>query len=215
MTSHPGLPVRSAPWALAALFLALASWVEFAGRFPGDQLALVELSQALGTTIDGPMVLVGDATDVLPLGAIAVVIVALLVRVGRRFDALVLGVIVGIVFAMNPLLKYIIARSRPAVRLSPEVLSTHSFPSGHAASTAALVGALVLVVHTRRRRIAAAVLGTLVLIVVGFSRLAIGAHYPSDIVGGWLWVGSLIGFVWAAQKHARITPHQKSGVHTV
>jgi undecaprenyl-diphosphatase len=170
---------------------------------------LVELNEAIGTTIDEPMITVGDATDSLPIGVIAIVIVAFLTYLGRRSDALVFLVIVGAAMLLNPVLKYVIGRCRPDVRLSPEVMSTHSFPSGHAASTAALVGALVLVARMRRSRILTAAVGSLVLIVVGFSRLAIGVHYPSDIVGGWLWTASLVGIAWSARAVQDTTPHRK------
>ncbi len=166
---------------------------------PGERRTLVELNEALGTTVDGPMVAVGVATDSLVIGVVAVVIIVVLVYGGRRSDALVLATIVGPALVLNPILKQVVGRARPDVRLSPEVVSSHSFPSGHAAGTAALVGALVVVASTRRSRILTAVVGGVVLLIVGFSRLAIGVHYPSDIAGGWLWVVSLVCTVWSVR----------------
>jgi undecaprenyl-diphosphatase len=62
-------------------------------------------------------------------------------------------------------------------------VSEYSFPSGHAANTAALVGALVLILRRRLWMIA----GAAVLIVVGLSQLVLGRHYPSDVLAGWAW----------------------------
>lgn len=207
MGARPGHVVvfRSIALVLAALFVVLAGWVGVGDPVPGDRRTLVELNEAIGTTIDGPMVAVGVATDSVVIGVLAVAIVAVLAYVGRRADALVFLAIVATALVLNPMMKYVIGRDRPDVRLSPEVVSSQSFPSGHGAGTAALVGALVLVAPTPRSRLVTAVVGGVLIIVVGFSRLAIGVHYPSDILGGWLWVGSLVCAVWSIRTVAGST----------
>ncbi|NIR39637.1 MAG: phosphatase PAP2 family protein, partial [Actinobacteria bacterium] len=42
--------------------------------------------------------------------------------------------------------------------------------------------------------------GAVVVGLVGFSRLAIGVHYPSDILAGWLWVGAWAALVWPGPR---------------
>jgi undecaprenyl-diphosphatase len=207
MSSHHVLALRSIGLVLAGVFVVLAGWVVYRGSLPGDRPTLIELNDAIGTTLDEPMMAVGVATDSLAIGVAVAVIVAVLVYFGRRSDALVFLAVVGPVLVLNPVLKYIIGRDRPDVRFSPEVVSSHSFPSGHAAGTAAFVGALMLVASTRRSRIFAALVGSVALIVVAFSRLVIGVHYPSDIIGGWLWVGSLVCLVWSVSAAHGATPH--------
>ncbi|MDH3683616.1 MAG: phosphatase PAP2 family protein [Acidimicrobiia bacterium] len=204
-----GRSLRLAWWVLAALFVALGSWIEIAGGVPGDERALVELNEALGTTLDRPMVLLGNGTDLVPLGALGLSIMVLLIKVSRRFDAVLFAAFVGVALVTNPLLKWLVARPRPTIRTIPESLSTYSFPSGHAANTAALVGALILITRGRTARLSVAVVGSIALIAVGFSRLAIGAHYPSDIIGGWLWVGAWTAF-WAAHGGSRAEPTASS-----
>lgn len=191
--------LRSTGLAFAGLFIVLAGWVAAGGSLPGERRLLVGLIEALGTTLDGPMVAVGVATDSLVIGVVAVLVIAVLVYGGRRSDALLFLAIVGPALVLNPILKQVVGRARPDVRLSPEVVSSLSFPSGHAAGTAALVGALVVVASTRRLRNLTTVAGGVVLLIVGFSRLAIGVHYPSDVLGGWLWVASLVCTVWAVR----------------
>jgi undecaprenyl-diphosphatase len=73
------------------------------------------------------------------------------------------------------------------------IVKTSSFPSGHATSSMIfyLTMALALTVGTRWHRTAAA--GAILLsLLIGTSRVMLGVHWPSDVVGGWafgmLWV---------------------------
>jgi undecaprenyl-diphosphatase len=125
---------------------------------------------------------------------------------GRAYDALYLLLGLGVAIALNPVFKEIVGRSRPDVWASPESTSRYSFPSGHAAGTAALVGGLVMMVGPERRRLALAI-GAVVLGVVGFSRLAVGVHYPSDLVAGWLWAGAWTTLLWSTRASRRAGGH--------
>jgi undecaprenyl-diphosphatase len=81
-------------------------------------------------------------------------------------------------------------------------VSPLSFPSGHATNSAALVFGVVVLVARRHRRIAA-VVGAAALLVVALSQLGLGVHYPSDIVGGWLWAGACTSAVWSLRGRRR------------
>ncbi len=95
-------------------------------------------------------------------------------------------------------LKAWVGRVRPCVALPIEPLtgrlSSPSFPSAHAANTAALVGLAGVVGGWR---VALSLLWLPLL--VGLSRVYVGVHYPSDVVGGWMigWaVGAGVGWLW-------------------
>ena len=180
------------------VFLAVTGCIMIAGSFPGDRGLLIELHEVVGTSTDEPMIAIGDATDTLPLVGIAVVVAAVLLLAGRRLDALFLLLGLGVACALNPVFKEIVERARPDIRAIPVSVSQYSFPSGHAANTAALVGGLSMIVRPERRRLAVAV-GGLVLAVVAFSQLALGVHYPSDLVAGWLWVGAFTTLLWSTR----------------
>lgn len=86
------------------------------------------------------------------------------------------------------------ARLRPEEHLRMVEVNYMSFPSGHASNSIVAYFALALLLFEdpAQRRIAA--IGTLVLaLLIGFSRIALGVHWPSDVVAGWafglLWVG--------------------------
>ncbi|HEY6048056.1 MAG TPA: phosphatase PAP2 family protein, partial [Sphingomicrobium sp.] len=110
---------------------------------------------------------------------------------GRLAGALLLVVLLG--RGLSEVQKFTIARVRPDLEPHLVVVKTSSFPSGHAASSMIfyLTLALALVPGKQRRRLAAA--GAILLsVLIGTSRVMLGVHWPSDVVGGWafgmLWV---------------------------
>jgi membrane-associated phospholipid phosphatase len=136
--------------------------------------------------------LISDLTELGPLGAVALVVLVALLALRRWTDAAFFVAGVGVVWAVNPLLKQLVGRSRPDLWPLPPDVSEYSFPSGHAANTAALIGALVLILH---RRLPAVLLGAAVLLAVGWAQLALGRHYPTDVLAGWLWALVWVGLL--------------------
>lgn len=127
---------------------------------------------------------IGSAVVRLPLAA--AVAVALETRGDRRGALLLVAATVG-ALAGNDLLKTAFARVRPDLLPQLAVETSLSFPSGHAANGAAVYGAIawVLVRNGAPGRVMwpAAVL---LAAAIGVSRVALGVHWPSDVVGGWL-----------------------------
>jgi undecaprenyl-diphosphatase len=95
---------------------------------------------------------------------------------------------------LSPTLKALVGRLRPVVPDPVAVEASKSFPSGHALGSFVVYGALLLVLVQlvgTRWRVPAAVATAVLVVAIGFSRVALGVHYVSDVVGAWL-----IGFVW-------------------
>jgi undecaprenyl-diphosphatase len=134
------------------------------------------------------------AGNTVVLAAVTLVGAALLDRAGRRRDAYVLlGGALGIEL-LNALLKLVFHRPRP--ELAYVHLDTYSFPSGHAAGSAAIYGILLyLFARGRRPRVAVVCSAAYVVLVVTicFSRLYLEVHYLSDVLAG-----ASLGLAWAA-----------------
>lgn len=112
---------------------------------------------------------------------------AMLLKGHRRAAAYTLGVMV-VTRVATHLLKVGFGRDRPEWQNTDHLITSRSFPSGHASMTAALAGVVcVLVVMLVRRsgvrRIAYVVAG-LVVVLVCLDRVLLGRHYPSDVIGG-------------------------------
>lgn len=111
-------------------------------------------------------------------------------------EPLVLGLTgVGGVAVLETAAKYMVERSRPPLGLHAVAADGYSFPSGHASFSAvalplccALVARWVLLGRWSR---VVLWLCTLALVAgVGFSRVFLGAHYPTDVLGGWCLAGA-------------------------
>lgn len=95
-----------------------------------------------------------------------------------------------------------VAVNRPRPSLVDPVATAHgkSFPSGHSMSSVIVYGALLLVfLPVARRRLRPVLIGAGVVLVaaIGFSRLALGVHYISDVLGGYV-----LGMAWLAASVA-------------
>lgn len=88
------------------------------------------------------------------------------------------------------------ARARPEELLQIVRATGYSYPSGHATSAAAVYLTMAIVIGrhatTRRARVAIAASAALLVFAIGASRIYLGVHWPSDVVGG-----VLLGSGWA------------------
>lgn len=135
----------------------------------------------------------GGATAGYVIGLTAL---ALLVRGRRRLAAYVAVTGAGLLLLV-PVSKALIGRARPDVAVPVSELPTNaSFPSGHSMTAVVTWGLLALLVlpHVRSRSRWVVVAGALLFVVaVGFTRLALGVHFLSDVLAGWA-----LGAAWLA-----------------
>jgi len=129
-------------------------------------------------------------------GRFAVIPVAVLSyafwRQGRLPDTITVIVSVGGAAILTLVLKALFGRPRPDIIPPLIVETTYSFPSGHTIVAVALYG-LMAVLFGRQERYGWAVFSSLWVLAVGFSRIYLGVHYPSDVVGS-----LALGVIWLA-----------------
>jgi undecaprenyl-diphosphatase len=87
---------------------------------------------------------------------------------------------------INRTAKVLLHRVRPQLWTSPAPEFDYGFPSGHAMSSMTLVAALVILSWKSRWRWVALIVGGLYVLAIGWTRMYLGVHYPSDILAGWM-----------------------------
>lgn len=146
----------------------------------------------------------GSAWVLAPL--VAVVAAVLAVR-QRRADAGLLVVAALGASALESLVKVLVARPRPALGEVLATVSSYAFPSGHSTQAAATWGALALLVTAARAaRVAAWTAAVVVVLLVGASRVYLGVHWPTDVLGGFLlgaWWLALVAWCASAARGRR------------
>ena len=195
--SNPGL-LAAVGW--SALFVLAA--IGFVGivedLVAGDPLvradvAISQFVQSVRTPLlDRVMIGITEFGDsVVVIVAVATLLASLALARQWR-PALVVGSAFILAAATVPLIKLVLHRQRPIDIYSGAEL--FSFPSGHSTFSTLLLATIALLVaprFQRRTQVAVWTVALLGIVAVGTSRIYLGAHWPSDVMGGVL-VGTLI-----------------------
>lgn len=142
----------------------------------------------------------GDRDTVITLGVILLLIKSLRKKYGVKFVIAALSST-----ALYQVMKYIFQRPRPDVALRLIEESGYSFPSGHSMNCLVSYGILIylLLKYCENRKLAKILsvgLG-LIIILIGLSRVYVGVHFPTDVIGGWsLGIAVLVAMMYAFEK---------------
>ncbi|CAN7635847.1 phosphatase PAP2 family protein [Rhizobium sp. LjRoot98] len=146
-------------------------------------------------------------TTVVSLVTVLTVIYLLLIRKRAAGIFVFVSVVGG--WALSTCIKMTIARPRPLI--VPHLVDVHdlSFPSGHAmlsAVTYLTLGALLSRMQTTfAARAYIIVVAVLLALIIGCSRIYLGVHYPTDVLGGWCAGATWAALCWMLAR-ARLSP---------
>ncbi|WP_435205427.1 phosphatase PAP2 family protein [Micromonospora sp. bgisy143] len=176
------------PFALLAL-LVLGAWA------PLHRLDATITDALHGHAVDHPawvllMRVWSEVFAPMPLRAVVLLVVIWLLRRRARRLALWAATTMVVGGLLGPLLKLLVGRDRPELLDPVARAAGYSFPSGHALNATLAAGVLLLVFlpYVRRwaSRVALWVAALLITVVTGLSRVVLGVHFTSDVLGGWL-----------------------------
>lgn len=138
------------------------------------------------------------------LTPLSMVVTAALWASRERRTALFFAITAGGSTLINQTLKLIFGRARPDESLHLSRTTGFAFPSGHSMSSAAIYGALAMVLARRSPELAipAKAACAALIFAVGSSRAYLHVHYPSDVVTGWG-----LGLAWTASLHGLLPRH--------
>jgi membrane-associated phospholipid phosphatase len=204
-TAHPGQPAADATTtrssaihallavASAAVVVTLLGWAVAAGFSP-----VLRVDRAVSDALyagDDRSRLVDSALQVATapgLSAVRAVVFLpvlawLVLRRGWWSAAWVLTAAAGVA-PLTTLLKNLVGRQRPQFPGGGAGYETLSYPSGHASGVATMVTVALVLAWPRLTRTARKVwtaAGVALVLLVGLTRIWLGVHYPSDVLGGW------------------------------
>lgn len=156
--------------------------------------------------------------------AIASVALALYFAVRRRWNDFMLILIgVGGAEIIVPLIKSMVQRHRPILDNPIQVINNYSFPSGHSFMSVVFYGALIYllfrVIKSSAARVGLVLLAFAIIILVGMSRVYLGVHFVSDVLGGYMgglaWLAFTITTLeiferWHEYRAQRSTPRREA-----
>jgi len=163
-------------------------------QFDESTLALVNgfASPSL-TSFMRAVTYLGSVVFLTGAGACAVLVFVL---ARRRRAAVTLLVTMAGAALLNFTLKLVFGRERPEPFFNTPLPESYSFPSGHALLSFCFYGVIAAVIATRLKsvgsRVFVCVAAVLLVTLIGFSRIYLGVHFPSDVLAGYaaafLWV---------------------------
>ena len=120
----------------------------------------------------------GSALSIILLTVLLIIVVK-----GKRNKILILINVI-VTTLLNQLLKNVFQRGRPIDSIIEE--SGYSFPSGHSMVSMAFYGFLIYLVYKSNIKYKSLIIGLLSVLIflIGISRIYLGVHYPTDVIGG-------------------------------
>jgi undecaprenyl-diphosphatase len=186
-------------------FAALAEDVSEGEPFGFDRPLLLLANRLAGDGLDRVFLLIthlGYERGVIPVG---LVLVAVLAARRHAREALFASLALGGSALLNLAAKQLYARQRPSLWASISPETSYSFPSAHAMGSMTLAWVCVLLAWRTPWRWPVTVGMSAFSLSVGFSRVYLGVHYPSDILAGWtaasVWAVACFLLVYRHDRH--------------
>lgn len=191
---------------LVAFFLCFAllalAVVDQAPAIDSFNATINALVQGARGALDSFFVTITMLGDLLPMTALCLVICAIL-AIARKWDSLAFfatNVILAVVCVQA--LKFIFAVPRPGAETLVPIPGSFSFPSAHSFCSLIVFGMIGLLIFRALNRkgvpynvaIVPGIIFVIFAILIGISRIYVGVHWPSDVLGGWLLAGMWLPF---------------------
>lgn len=167
------------------VFIGLANEIKETNPVPGDLAILHGLHAIASPFLDTLFVTITTLGSAGAVITFIILILIYLIRSNHHRDAWFLVAAAGGTALLNTIFKLLFHRTRPSLWQQIITEKGYSFPSGHAMISCSLALTVMILCWPTRWRKPAIIGGTMYFVLVGISRLYLGVHYPSDVLGGW------------------------------
>ncbi|MDQ3458914.1 MAG: phosphatase PAP2 family protein [Deinococcota bacterium] len=194
---------------LVAVFLALSLAVHAPGLTELDLRLSRWLQGFRSEVLDGAAQSLTVLGNTLPLIAFGLAAALVFFRLGLPWAAALSAAIPPLTLSLNGLIKALVGRPRPDEGLVDVLFAPVglSFPSGHALVPTVVYGFLALLAWRRLsgfRRLLTTLLLVALTVLIGLSRVYLGVHWFSDVVGGW--TGGLLLLLLVTALYRAVAP---------
>jgi undecaprenyl-diphosphatase len=194
MRSRLHLPLLAV---LAVLLVVVLAGLVSSDVTDGLDLAIIRVVRA--SALVAPLAILRQVTALGSTTAMMILAIVLLLSelIARRpWSGITGAATIGLASLGNELVKGLMARARPDLIQPIVVERGYSFPSGHAALSMVGYGVAALLVARsgapRGVKVAAAFAAGCLVALIGISRVYLGAHFPTDVLAGWLAGGAVV-----------------------
>jgi undecaprenyl-diphosphatase len=197
--------------AIAVLAAVLFAWIAFVALQPQPPAFDIEVRDGVHHMASSPLTSsmkfitrLGEGWFLWPVG---ILIVLGLLLANRRHEAAVFGITVIGANILDESLKLLFHRPRPEPFFNHPKPASYSFPSGHAFVSFCFYIALAEILIDpdwgHSRRLSVGILAILLVLAIGFSRVYLGVHYPTDVLAGYAGAIAWTGLVRSMQPRLR------------
>ena len=203
-------PIKAAilTFTISGVLFGLLAYLVVSGATQAfDQSVLLWINQHASNAFDALFLALTELGGIIFIASTTLVLTIFLIIKKKYYKAALLAIGVGGVSLINVLLKTLFDRPRPDLWEWLITETSFSFPSGHSVASAALAMCIVLILWRTKWRLTALIGAPIYMAIVGLSRMYLGVHYPSDVIGGWLlgvtWVSLVAGVLYTFAKYRK------------
>lgn len=171
---------------LSAIFASLAEEIRDGDTLGFDTSILLAINHLSSSGLDRFFLVVTNFGDKFLVASATASLIAVMLWRRRVHAAAFVAVTIGGAALLNLILKLLFQRQRPELWQQIITETSFSFPSGHAMASSALAFCLIVLAWRTRYRWWVVGAALTYVVIIGFSRLYLGVHYPTDVIGGWL-----------------------------